>query len=83
MNSHNNAEQKLRRLGTADDTKMKTWRPALLAAAVVVSLAACHKEGPAESAGKSLDNAGQKIQDAVDPPGPAQKVGRAIDDAGK
>ena len=45
-------------------------------------VAACDKPaGPAEKAGKSLDNAGQSIKDAVDPPGPAQKAGRAIDDA--
>jgi hypothetical protein len=42
-------------------------------------IAACHKEGPAEKAGKSLDKAGQKIEDAVNPPGPAQKAGRALD----
>jgi hypothetical protein len=53
-------------------------RYALFAAPLLI-LAACHKEGPAEQAGKSLDKAGQKIEDAVNPPGPVQKAGRAID----
>ncbi|PWC75041.1 MULTISPECIES: hypothetical protein [Azospirillum] len=54
----------------------------LRAAALVlplVAVAACHQEGPAERAGKSLDNAGQSVKDAIDPPGPAEKAGRAID----
>lgn len=51
-------------------------------AVLVVGLSACHQEGPAEKAGKSLDNAGQKVQDAVDPPqGPAQAAGRKVDRA--
>jgi hypothetical protein len=54
------------------------YRFVLLALPMLV-LAACHKEGPAEQAGKSLDKAGQKIEDAVNPPGPVQKAGRAID----
>lgn len=40
---------------------------------MVVSLAACHKEGPAERAGKSIDQAvekaGDKIKDATDKTG--------------
>ncbi|HWK45731.1 MAG TPA: hypothetical protein VNT30_13505 [Stellaceae bacterium] len=47
----------------------------------LLALAGCHKEGPAEQAGKSIDNAGQSIKDAIDPPGPAQKAGRAVDKA--
>jgi outer membrane lipoprotein-sorting protein len=45
----------------------------------LVAMAACHQEGPAERAGTSVDNAAQKVKDAVDPPGPAQKAGRALD----
>jgi hypothetical protein len=53
--------------------------PALL---LPLGIAACHQEGPAEKAGKSLDNAGQKIQDTVNPPqGPAQSAGRKLDRA--
>lgn len=55
----------------------------LLPLVVLFSLAlgACHQEGPSERAGKNLDNAGQKISDALNPPGPAQSVGRKIDKA--
>jgi hypothetical protein len=47
----------------------------------LLTLAACHQEGPAERAGKSMDSTGQKIQDAISPPGPLQKAGRTIDKA--
>ena len=59
-------------------------RVSLLTAAAadnVSALAACHQEGPAERAGKSLDNAGQSISDAIDPPGPAKSAGRKVDRA--
>jgi hypothetical protein len=56
----------------------------LLIACAAVSLGAltaCHQEGPAEKAGHSLDNAGQKIQDTINPPGPAESAGRKVDKA--
>lgn len=54
----------------------------LLPALVLLSLAACHNEGPAERAGRSLDRAGQGIRDAVDPPkGPVERLGRSVDRA--
>jgi hypothetical protein len=60
-------------------------RQSLLIAAcalMLTGLAACHQEGPAEKAGKSLDNAGQKVEDTVNPPqGPAQATGRKVDRA--
>jgi hypothetical protein len=47
-----------------------------------LAAAACHHEGPAERAGRSLDNAGQRVEDAVNPPqGPAQSAGRKVDRA--
>ena len=52
-----------------------------IAILLMLGLAACHQEGPAERTGKSLDNAGQKISDALNPPGPAQSTGRKIDKA--
>ena len=62
-----------------------SMRKSLLVAAcglILVGLAACHLEGPAEKAGSSLDKAGQKVQDTVDPPqGPAQAAGRKVDRA--
>jgi hypothetical protein len=51
-------------------------------ALMLVGLTACHQEGPAERAGKSLDNAGKSISNAVNPPqGPAQAAGRKVDNA--
>jgi hypothetical protein len=48
---------------------MKMIGRSLVAAAVictlVVGLAACKKQGPAERAGKEIDKAGDKIKDAV------------------
>jgi hypothetical protein len=52
-----------------------------MAAALLLGLAACFEEGPAEKAGKSVDNTAQGIKDAISPPGPAQKAGRALDKA--
>jgi len=52
-----------------------------LVALLVFGLASCHQDGPAERAGKELDNAGQKIGDALSPPGPAQSAGRKVDKA--
>jgi hypothetical protein len=52
------------------------------AALMVAGLSACHEEGPAEKAGKSLDNAGHSVSDALNPPqGPAQSAGRKVDRA--
>jgi hypothetical protein len=56
----------------------------LAATLMMLGLSACHQEGPAEKAGKSLDHAGQSVSDTLNPPqGPAQaagrKVGRALD----
>ncbi len=45
-------------------------------ALMMIGLSACHQEGPAESAGRSLDNAGKSVSDAVNPPqGPAESNG--------
>jgi predicted small lipoprotein YifL len=55
---------------------------ATVALAVLLGMAACKKEGPAEQAGHQVDKLGDKVQDAVDPPkGPIQATGRAIDRA--
>ncbi len=52
------------------------------AALALLGLSACHEEGPGEKAGKSLDNAGKSVSDAVNPPqGPAQSAGRKVDRA--
>lgn len=44
-------------------------------------LTSCEKKGPAERAGEKLDQAAEKVKDAVDPKGPAEKAGEKIDDA--
>jgi predicted small secreted protein len=59
---------------------IKAGLPALLLALPLV-LSAC-SEGPAERAGRSLDNAGANLRDAIDPPrGPVERLGRSIDRA--
>jgi hypothetical protein len=51
-------------------------------AVITLGLGACHQEGPAERAGRNLDNAGQRIGDTLDPPqGPVQNAGRKVDRA--
>jgi hypothetical protein len=53
----------------------------MLTAGLTLVTVGCEK-GPAEKAGERLDNAGQNLRDAVDPPqGPAEEAGRAIDRA--
>ena len=61
---------------------MRTSIFVVVCSLVLVGVAACQQEGPAEKAGKSLDNAGQSVSDALNPPqGPAQSVGRKVDRA--
>jgi hypothetical protein len=53
----------------------------LSALVLMVPLVAC-QEGPGERAGRSIDNAGSAIRDAVDPPrGPGERLGRDVDRA--
>ena len=57
---------------------MRLALPALL----LLGLAACQQEGPAERAGRSLDRAGQSVRDTVDPArGPVERLGRSVDRA--
>jgi hypothetical protein len=50
--------------------------------AVLIGLAACEREGPAERTGRNLDRAGQNLRDTVDPPrGPVERLGRSVDRA--
>lgn len=54
----------------------------LLLVLPILLLAACDKPGPAEQAGRSVDRAGERLRDAVDPPrGPVERAGRALDRA--
>jgi hypothetical protein len=54
----------------------------LIPALLTMTLAACDREGPAERAGRSLDRAGERVRDTVDPPrGPVERLGRSVDRA--
>ncbi len=52
----------------------------LLAGAPLVG---CESSGPAENAGKKIDEAGTKVKDTISPPGPMEKAGRAVDKVAK
>ena len=54
---------------------------ALGALAMTATLTACPEKGPGEKAGEAIDNAGDKLKDAVTPDGPAEKLGKKIDKA--
>jgi hypothetical protein len=41
----------------------------------------CERQGPAERAGKEVDQAVEKTKDVVSPPGPAEKAGKELDRA--
>jgi hypothetical protein len=42
------------------------------------------QEGPAERAGKQIDNAAREVRNTVNPPsGPVEAAGRKIDDAAR
>jgi hypothetical protein len=41
----------------------------------------CERQGPAEQAGKNVDQAVEKMKDVVSPPGPAEKAGKELDRA--
>lgn len=54
---------------------------AALAAVMWANVSGCQEKGPAEKAGEKIDEAAEKIGDALDPKGPAEKAGEKIDDA--
>lgn len=60
-------------------------KKALVGVALIIplsfGLAACEEEGPAEKAGKSLDEAADSVGDAINPQGPVEKLGEDIDKA--
>jgi hypothetical protein len=47
----------------------------------LVLLFGCSEPGPAEQAGKKVDEAVEKVRDRIDPAGPAERAGRKIDEA--
>ncbi len=62
---------------------MRAFKAMLLLAmlGLPLGLAACDRAGPAERTGRSLDRAGERVRDTLDPPGPTERVGRAVDRA--
>jgi hypothetical protein len=59
---------------------MLTWMRALMVPALLLGLAACDRQGPAERTGERLDRTGERLRDTVDPPqGPAERLGRSLD----
>jgi hypothetical protein len=61
--------------------KLRVTTCVLLLTLPMFVLNGCGEEGAGEKAGTAIDNAAQKVMDAVDPPGPLEKAGRAIDKA--
>lgn len=59
---------------------LKSLLPVLAVLVAVVGTSACTREGPGERAGRSLDRAGERVRDTVDPPrGPVERLGRSVD----
>lgn len=46
---------------------MRRMKTLLLLIVALFALAACDREGPAEKAGRALDDAGRNVRDAVTP----------------
>lgn len=44
-------------------------------------LSGCSEPGPAEQAGKEIDEAVEEVRERIDPAGPAEQAGREIDEA--
>ncbi|MFC7474234.1 hypothetical protein ACFQS7_07715 [Dankookia sp. GCM10030260] len=77
-----NASHALQRDNNHMETTMKRMIRRAAPALLLLGLAACQQEGPAERAGRSLDRAGQSVRDTVDPPrGPVERLGRSVDRA--
>jgi hypothetical protein len=52
------------------------------AAFLALGLTGCpERDGPAERAGEKLDDAAEKVGDALDPKGPAEEAGEKVDEA--
>lgn len=54
-------------------------RLALLFVGAAIFVTGCDSPGPAEKAGKAVDESVEKAKDAINPPGPAEKAGRELD----
>jgi hypothetical protein len=64
----------------------RRWSIPILALAAVLAVGmplctGCREKGPVEKAGEKVDEAVDKMKDAVDPKGPAERAGEKIDRA--
>ncbi len=60
---------------------MKLLSARLVLVLVMIALAISGCKGSAQKVGKGIDDAADKVKDAVTQPGPVEKTGRAIDRA--
>ena len=58
--------------------KLPPARPVLVLAVTALAMAGCTK-GPAQKVGQGIDDAADKVRNAVTQPGPVEKAGRSID----
>lgn len=48
---------------------------------IVIVLGACKQEGPAERTGREIDEAAEKLGEAVEKKGPLERAGESMDNA--
>jgi hypothetical protein len=73
-------------IGSQPSNKTTTiMKPSLLMSVCLLPLmgtvVSCREKGPAEKAGENVDEAVEKVSDAIDPKGPAEKAGEKVDKA--
>lgn len=65
--------------------RLRTATAATLAAALALAAAGCQEEGPAERAGRAIDEAAddarEGLRELVDEEGPLERAGREADEA--
>jgi len=64
----------------------RRWSFPILVLAAILAMGTplctgCREKGPVEKAGEKIDEAVDKMKDAVDPKGPAEQAGKKIDRA--
>ena len=59
--------------------KFLSARPVLVLAVIALAMIGCR--GSAQKVGEGIDDAADKVRDAVTQPGPVEKAGRTIDKA--
>lgn len=59
----------------------KRFSLAVCTGLTVLILGGCQKEGPAERAGKEIDEAAERLGEAVEKKGPTERAGEKVDEA--